>query len=328
MVQAILKGKTYLIVMGAALVLLLVAACGSDDPSEASDTVSGSYVSALVNTLTSPGGAELVRAFTGGGTNTNTGIWVNGRGDASGAPDLAIVNLGVEALADTAAEARADAAVAIDGAIAVLRASGVADPDIQTRFFNISPRYNTVEVTKCQSETDEEPREDPVASGAPVPPSAAEALVRQEKPSGSECSVAFERVLVGYQVNNQLTVKVRDLDSVGEIIDGVTESAGDLTRVDGISFSIEDSKELQDEARIAAIEDLQDKARQVAGLAGVELGRLVFITESGGASPVPFARFESDFAFAAAAPPTSIQSGELDVVVTVQGVFEIGNPLP
>ena len=140
--------------------------------------------------------------------------------------------------------------------------------------------------------------------------------------------MVFERVLTGYQVNNQLTVKVRDLDSVGEIIDGVTESAGNLTRVDGISFSIEDSTELQSEARAAAVEDLQAKARQVAALAGVELGPLVFISESGGAAPVPFARFESEFAFAAAAPPTSIQTGELDVVVTVQGVFEIGNPLP
>jgi uncharacterized protein YggE len=135
-------------------------------------------------------------------------------------------------------------------------------------------------------------------------------------------------VLVGYQVNNQLTVKVRDLDSVGEIIDGVTEAAGNLTRVDGIRFAIENSKELQDEARVAAIEDLQDKARQVAALAGVELGRLVFITESGGASPVPFARFESDFRFAGAQAATSIQTGELDVVVSVQGVFEIGDPLP
>jgi uncharacterized protein YggE len=306
--QALLKGKTYLIVMGAALVLLLVAACGSDDSPDADST--GAWAS----------GAELVRAFTGGGTNSNTGIWVNGRGEASGAPDLATVNLGVEALADTAAEARADAAVAIDGAIAVLRASGVADADIQTRFFNISPRYTTVEVTKCLDDVEE-----PVASASSAP-SSAEAMVRQEKP-GSECSVAYERKLIGYQVTNTLSVKVRDLDSVGEIIDGVTESAGDLTRVDGISFAIEDSAELQDEARVAAITDLQEKARQVAALAGVELGRLVYISESGGAVPVPFARFESD-SFAGAAQATSFQAGELDVVVSVQGVFEIGNPVP
>ena len=324
--------------MGAALLLLLVAACGSDDSSEANSAdagAGGSDLSAILSTLASPGGAELVRAFTGGSTNTNTGIWVNGRGEASGAPDLAIVNLGVEALADTAAEARADAAVAIDGAIAVLRASGVAEIDIQTRFFNIIPRFNSVEVTRCVDEDEEESGAVSSSGIAPPPiaPTAAPSPVEQGamegKAIGSECFSTFERILIGYQVTNTLTVKVRDLDSVGEIIDGVTESAGNLTRIDGISFAIEDSKELQDEARVEAIEDLQDKARQVAALAGVELGRLVFISESGGAAPVPSARFESDFAFAAAAPPpTSIQGGQLDVVVSVQGVFEIGEPSP
>lgn len=335
MAQALFKGKTYLIVIGAALVLLLVAACGSDDSSDADAAGPGSDLSAVLSTLASPGGAELVRAFTGGAASSNAGIFVNGRGEASGAPDLAIVNLGVEALANTAAEARTDAAVAIDGAIAVLRASGVAETDIQTRFFNISPRFNSVEVTRCVAEDEEE--SGAVSSSGTAPPSIAptaapspaEQVVMEGKSIGSECFSTFERVLIGYQVNNQLTVKVRDLDSVGEIIDGVTESAGDLTRVDGISFAIEDSKALQDEARVAAIEDLQDKAGQMAALAGVELGLLVSITESGGASPVPFARFESDFAFAAAAAPsTSIQTGELDVVVTVQAVYEIGAPLP
>ena len=46
---------------------------------------------------------------------------------------------------------------------------------------------------------------------------------------------------LGYQVNNQLTVKVRDLESVGEIIDQVTEAGGDLTRFQGIRFTIDDS---------------------------------------------------------------------------------------
>ena len=168
--QALLKGKFYLIVIGAALVLLLVAACGSDDSPDADAAATWSNLSAVRGTLASPGG----------GSNSNTGTWVNSRGNASGAPDLAIVNLSVEALADTAAQARADAAVAIDGAIAVLRASGVADPDIQTRFFNISPHYTTVEVTKCLDDV-----EDPVASPSSAP-SSAEAMVRQEKP-GSEC---------------------------------------------------------------------------------------------------------------------------------------------
>ncbi len=304
--------------------MLLVSACGSDRSSEADSTTTDSELSAGLNPLISPDGTELVRAYPGGSARSNPGIFVSGRGEVSGAPDLAIINLGVEPLADTAAGARAAAAAAINGAIAVLRVSGVAEDDIQTRFFNISPRYTSMEVTRCVGSDGEEAQVEAASSS-----SEPSMLQRNERAPGSECLVVFERVLVGYQVNNQLAVKVRDLDSVSEIIDGVAEAAGDLARVDGIDFSIEDSKTIQGEARAAAIENLQYKAGQLAALAGVELGALVSISESDGASPAPFARTESDFAFyTSSAASTPIQVGELDVVVTVQAVYEIGESLP
>jgi uncharacterized protein YggE len=60
----------------------------------------------------------------------------------------------------------------------------------------------------------------------------------------------------------------------------------------------------------------------VATLTGVELGQLVYITESG--SPVqPQFRAELAFATSAAAAPTAISPGELTVVVTMQAMFEI-----
>ena len=139
------------------------------------------------------------------------------------------------------------------------------------------------------------------------------------------CFKEHERVIIGYQVNNQLTVKVRDLDSVGAIIDQVTEAGGDLTRFQGISFTIEDNEALQDEARAAAIEDLLTKSSQVANLTGVELGQLVFITESGSPFQVQL-QAERAFAVSAMAAPTPIMAGELTVVVTMQAVFEIQAP--
>jgi hypothetical protein len=70
--------------------------------------------------------------------------------------------------------------------------------------------------------------------------------IQEEK--GSECRVEFERVLVGYQVTNTLNIKVRDLDNMGNIIDGATEAAGNLVRINRVSFAIEDTKSLQIEA--------------------------------------------------------------------------------
>jgi hypothetical protein len=136
--------------------------------------------------------------------------------------------------------------------------------------------------------------------------------------------VEFERVLTGYQVNNTLTVKVRDLDNMGGIIDGATEAAGNLVRINRVSFTIEDTKPLQNEAREEAIAEMLTKANAMAELAGVALGKLVFLTESGSGVPQSFSRIESVGARAFASDqPTSILAGELDMNVNVQGVFAI-----
>ena len=149
-------------------------------------------------------------------------------------------------------------------------------------------------------------------------------MIAIQEERGSECRVEFERVLVGYQVTNTLNIKVRDLDNMGNIIDGATESAGNLVRINRVSFAIEDTKPLQIEAREEAIADLLAKANAMAELTGVELGKLVFLTESGVGAPQPFARVESAAAFGFGADQaTSILAGELDVNVSVQGVFAI-----
>ena len=247
-------------------------------------------------------------AFAQESDGSPAGIWVVGQGTASGAPDLAILNLGVEALADSAAEARGEAAEGIDATIAALKESGVAEEDIQTRHFSIGPRYNYVEVSEC---VDVEGETVVVGSDGNIPP-------------GTQCTRSHKQVLEGYQVSNRLTVKVRDLDSVGEVIDGVIEAAGDIVRINGINFSLEDSQALEDEARAAAVADLKAKAAQLAELAGVELGRLVYLSEVSG--PTPFAQFDRRFEFAAlesASALTSIEAGELEVAITVVGVFEI-----
>ena len=179
------------------------------------------------------------------------------------------------------------------------------------------------------------PAVEPTPIGAPVPPPQA-AVTTSPQPIvvvpevkadrlDESCFTAHERVIVGYVVNNQLTVQVRDLDSTGAIIDQVTEAGGDLTRFQGISFTIEDNEALQDEARVAAIEDLLSKSAQVANLTGVKLGQLVHITESGSPFQV---RIESAPSFAASdmSVQTPIMAGELTVVVTMQAVFEIQGP--
>jgi uncharacterized protein YggE len=317
MFRALIQGKKKLVLLGAALVLLLAVACSSDD-----NGGTPGNIAELLSAVGGPEAAQLLRS----GSGANTGIWVNGTGKATGDPDLGIISLGVEALADTASEARRMAAEAIDATISVLKANNIEDRDMQTSQFSISPRYNTQEVTRCtEASRDLGPATVVPAIGMPAPGSTGvvEMIVIQEE-KGSECRVEFERVLIGYQVTNTLNVKVRDLDNMGNIIDGATEAAGNLVRINRVSFTIEDTKPLQTEAREEAIADLLTKANAMAELAGVELGKLVFLTESGGGVPQSFARFESASAFGSAGgQSTSILAGELDVNVSVQGVFAI-----
>ena len=131
-------------------------------------------------------------------------------------------------------------------------------------------------------------------------------------------------MITGYEVTNQLSIRLRDLDAVGSVIDDVTEAGGDLIRFQGINFSIEDPDALQDQARAAAIEDLMAKASQVASLSGVELGKLIHISETSGQPRIPSPQLErASFASIAKDVATSIMAGELEVRVNVQGLYGI-----
>ena len=80
-----------------------------------------------------------------------------------------------------------------------------------------------------------------------------------------------EEVITGWRVTNIVTVKVRDIDNTGTVIDAVAQAGGDVTRVDSINFSIEDPADLYEEARKEAMADAKAKAEQLADLAGVHL---------------------------------------------------------
>ena len=229
------------------------------------------------------GGTLQLQASSG-----QAGIWVSGQGKITLEPDLAVLNLGVEASAKSVAAAREQAATAMDAIVMSLTGNGVEGRDIQTRFFNISPQYEWTEV---------------IQNG-----------VRTNK-----------QVLVGYRVSNSVAVKIRDLSAVGNIIDDVAGAGGDATRINGISFTVEDTAPFLVDLREDAVADALAKADQLARLTGVLLGRLVFISESGVGQPQarPLQEFAVVRSLAAAAPDTSISGGELVISLTVQAVFAI-----
>ena len=290
-----MKRLSLIISIGTLASVMFAVGCGSNDSS--TPNVDSTFVSeSLPLGNGSRSGVQWLQSRSG----DSTGIWVNGTGKASGEPDLGVLELGVEALANTASEARDMAATAINATVSMLKSNDIQDKDLQTRQFSINPQYNMQEISRCTDGLEEEGKR-------------------------TECRTEFERVLIGYQVTNNLTVKVRNLESMGIIIDGATEAAGNLVRINAVSFTIEDKKALLKAARQEAIADLLAKANSMATLSGVELGKLVFLSESQGSPPQTFTRMEAaDFGFGGD-QSTGILAGELDVNVNVQGVFAIGD---
>ena len=128
-----------------------------------------------------------------------------------------------------------------------------------------------------------------------------------------------EGQIIGYVVNNQVTIKIRDLDTTGRVIDDATVAGGNDAVVQGVSFTIDDPTELREEARRQAVERAQQQAQQLADTAGVELGDLISISESTGGIPFVDTPATGGRGLDAAVqvPETPLQPGQVEVNVSV-----------
>jgi uncharacterized protein YggE len=132
-------------------------------------------------------------------------------------------------------------------------------------------------------------------------------------------------VIESYTASNTVDVKIRELESVGEIIDGVTNAAGNAVRINYITFEREDDEEAIAQAREQAVEDARGRAEALADGAGVGLGELLSLTETSFNQPPPIP-FAADRAFAEgeeAAVQTPVSPGTLEISVTVAAVYGI-----
>ncbi|OYX71169.1 MAG: hypothetical protein B7Y81_09690 [Caulobacter sp. 32-67-35] len=124
----------------------------------------------------------------------------------------------------------------------------------------------------------------------------------------------------GYQVTNQVTVTVRDLNRLGQAVDA-TVGAGANT-VSGISFGLQNPQVAEDAARMDAVKALQAKADLYAKATGYRIVRLVNLGEGGGYTPAPpmpvFAMAKREMA-----DSTQIAGGELKVRIDVTATYEV-----
>jgi uncharacterized protein YggE len=207
-------------------------------------------------------------------------ITVTGYGEAYAAPDIAIIQLGVNIVDDSLSAATSRSSTTIDKVQSALATLGVEAKDIQTSSYNIYP-------------------EDVVDPQSGIP--------------------TGER---RYHVESTLSIKARDVTKLGEIIQAGLDAGAN--NIYGISFGLEDTSELEAQARTEAISDGAARAKQLTDGIGVKLGNPISINETGGYGGGPiYVEYSAKVGGMGGGGAVPISPGQTTVTVQVTITYEI-----
>ncbi len=124
------------------------------------------------------------------------------------------------------------------------------------------------------------------------------------------------RELIGYRANHSLNIKIRDLDSVSNVLDKVTESG--VTNVSNVQYVVENQAEALDKARIKAALNAVEKAKKLGGVFGFQVGALLSVTETENHF-MPMARGLGG----GGAAESIIKPGDVEVRLSLKAVFAL-----
>lgn len=229
--------------------------------------------------------------YVGKNADTTNTISVEGTGDAVSMPDIATFSFTVTETAKTVADAQAAATTKLNNALKAIRDGGVADKDIQTTSYTINPHYE---------------------------------YQTQVCPANSSYCPGSKQVLTGYDVSQTELIKVRDLSKAGALFTSIG-SLG-VQNINGLSFSVDQPEAIQAQARSKAIQNAQDKAKELAKELGVSLVRIVSFSENGNyPRPMMYGMGGDSMMVKATSAPVSpeVPAGEQKVTSTVSITYEI-----
>ncbi len=130
------------------------------------------------------------------------------------------------------------------------------------------------------------------------------------------------RQLRGYTASHTLEVRIKDLERLSALIDATLRAGGDDARLMGVTFARSDRDEAEARARMQAVSQAQQRAQQLAEAAGVRLGGVLHIIESGG-PPGPRPPMAGRAMMAAEAAETPVVPGRIEIRVTVHTRWSI-----
>ncbi|HEY9022015.1 MAG TPA: SIMPL domain-containing protein [Paracoccaceae bacterium] len=121
----------------------------------------------------------------------------------------------------------------------------------------------------------------------------------------------------GFEASNVVSLRLRDIAALGEVLDALV--ADGANRLDGVSFGLQDPEASMDEARRLAVADARRKATLFAEAAGVALGQVIDLTETGMATPRP----QMMEMAAMRADSVPVAAGEVGITASVQMTFAL-----
>lgn len=214
-------------------------------------------------------------------------ITVQGSGQATLPPDVARVSFTVQNTAAAVADAQSATTKQANAAIAYVAGQGIAEKDVKTLSYNISPQYSYP--GPC-------PRIGVCPSSAPK--------------------------ITGYQVSETIQVTMRDLTAVGTMLGGLGKL--EVQNVQGPAFALDDSTAGYAAARADAIAKARTQAMLLGEQLGVRIGKIVNFSESSGgySSPSPMYGGAGMMSTKADAAP-SVPVGENTYNASVSVTYEI-----
>jgi len=227
-------------------------------------------------------------------------ISVIGKGEVMAIPDTGSFSFSITEEAKTVNLAQEKAGKKTNTIIDALKVLGIDEKDIKTTSYNSYPKYQYSSGVCPMYDSD---------GGVSMP---------RYCPPGKE-------VLVGYEVSQTISVKIRKTADAGAVLTKV----GDLgaANISGLSFVIDDIEKVQDEARDKAIEDAKKQAEILAKSLGVKLKRIVSFSENGN-YPIPYIGYGGGMELQAkdatiSSVPPQLPTGENEVVSSVTITYEI-----
>lgn len=229
---------------------------------------------------------------------TNT-ISFTGEGKVFAVPDVATVSFSIVTEAKTSKDAQDLNSEKSKKVVDFLKSQKIDEKDIKTSGYNVYPQYSY-------------PRPVPLGvevQSYPVPPDSPQYYDSNPKISG-------------YQVSQSFEVKIRDLDKVSSVLDGLVTAGAN--QVNQLGFRIDDEEKLKDEARAKAIADAKKKASMLQSQIGIRLGKIVNYSEGGGGYPIYYKTEAMDAGGRGGGGPLpEIPAGENEITVNVTITYQI-----